>query len=340
MIPTEVSWSSSPIRAEALEEAGGDAVATAGAGSEAATAGSAGATATTDAAQTARIYDATDLKGIFEHITDRDLEAAQRELNGETVSTRSDGTPYDHVDEVRNAQNGLMNRIDTLKKMIGSGRLTPDASGLPSVGSATSASSSTAQRKMCPAPLASGELSALLDRVKDGEKLPPDIVDAVAATVAREETTDRDRYTALHILGLAGARQYRSLLERYLEDPADPMLARIAILGLARYWSEPERYLDYVVRAVEGQEWDYLDDVQLVAISIAGDYLSDHDDPDLLRTLIGKAQAAPRGTGMRGATLDALARAMGLTWPEIVRREQDPDYGPKLIAQAAARLPV
>jgi len=193
---------------------------------------------------------------------------------------------------------------------------------------------------MCPAPLASGELSALLERAKDGEKLPPEAVDEAAATVAVDETTDRDRYTGLHILGVAQARQYRSLLEQYLEDPSDPMLARIAILGLARYWNEPEPYLDYIARAVDGQEWDYLDDVQLAAISIAGDYLRDHDNPELLRTLIGKAEAAPRGTGIRNATLDALARALGLAWPEIARREQDPDYGPKLIAEAAARLPV
>lgn len=192
---------------------------------------------------------------------------------------------------------------------------------------------------MCPALLASGELSALLEQVKAGDKLPPETVDAVAATVEHEETSDRDRYTGLHILGLAQARQYRSLLERFLEDPDDPMLARIALLGLARYWNEADAYLDHVTQAVDGQEWDYLGDVQLTAISIAGDYLSDHDSPELLRTLIDRAEAAPRGTAERNAALDALARAIGLTWPEIARREQDPDYGAKLIAEAAARLP-
>jgi hypothetical protein len=41
-----------------------------------------------------------------EHLTDRDLDAARRELNGEVVATKSNGVPWDHVDEVRNAQDG------------------------------------------------------------------------------------------------------------------------------------------------------------------------------------------------------------------------------------------
>lgn len=193
---------------------------------------------------------------------------------------------------------------------------------------------------MCPAPLASAELSALLERAKDGETFPSATIDAVAETASLEETTRGDRYTALFILGLARARQYRSLLEHYLDAEAtdEPMLARTAILGLARYWNEPERYLDYVVGAVDGYEWDDLEDVRIVAISIAGDYLKDHDNPELLRKVIDIARTEPRGEGTRPAALTALARSMGLTWPEIIQRERDPDYGSKLIAEAEARL--
>lgn len=50
-----------------------------------------------------------------EHLTDRDLDAARRELNSEVVATKSNGVPWDHVDEVRNAQDGLVNRIGQLK---------------------------------------------------------------------------------------------------------------------------------------------------------------------------------------------------------------------------------
>ncbi|AGL14300.1 hypothetical protein L083_0790 [Actinoplanes sp. N902-109] len=57
-----------------------------------------------------------------EHLTEKDLDGARRELNGEVVARKSDGTPWDHVDEVRNAQRGLVNRIKQLKREIGDSR--------------------------------------------------------------------------------------------------------------------------------------------------------------------------------------------------------------------------
>ncbi|MBM9439940.1 polymorphic toxin type 28 domain-containing protein [Actinacidiphila bryophytorum] len=52
---------------------------------------------------------------IAEHLTFRDLDAAQRELGGEVVARKADGTPWDHVGEVRDAQKGLLNRIHQIK---------------------------------------------------------------------------------------------------------------------------------------------------------------------------------------------------------------------------------
>lgn len=61
---------------------------------------------------------------IKEHLTDRDLDAARRELNGETVATKADGTPWDHVDEVQNAQRGLVNRIGQINRQLGDSRIS------------------------------------------------------------------------------------------------------------------------------------------------------------------------------------------------------------------------
>jgi hypothetical protein len=57
-----------------------------------------------------------------EHLTEKDLDAARRELNGEVVARKSTGQPWDHVDEVRNAQRGLVRRIDQLKRLLGDSR--------------------------------------------------------------------------------------------------------------------------------------------------------------------------------------------------------------------------
>jgi hypothetical protein len=59
-----------------------------------------------------------------EHLTDRYLDAARRELNGEVVATKSTGRPRDQLDEVRNAQNGLVNRIGQLKRLLGDSRVS------------------------------------------------------------------------------------------------------------------------------------------------------------------------------------------------------------------------
>ena len=61
-----------------------------------------------------------------EHLTDADLDAARRERSGEVVARKSDGTPWDHVTEVREAQNGLLNQINRLQRRLGDSRLSPD----------------------------------------------------------------------------------------------------------------------------------------------------------------------------------------------------------------------
>jgi hypothetical protein len=61
-----------------------------------------------------------------EHLTEKDLDGARRELNGEVVARKGDGTPWDHVTEVREAQNGLSNQINRLKRQLSDSRLAPE----------------------------------------------------------------------------------------------------------------------------------------------------------------------------------------------------------------------
>jgi RHS repeat-associated protein len=64
---------------------------------------------------------------VADHLQSKDLSAARRELRGEVVARRRDGTPYDHVKEVRDAQAGLYNRIGAIKRRMNDTRsLTPE----------------------------------------------------------------------------------------------------------------------------------------------------------------------------------------------------------------------
>ncbi|MGH3874908.1 MAG: polymorphic toxin type 28 domain-containing protein [Pseudonocardiaceae bacterium] len=64
---------------------------------------------------------------ISEHLTQRDLDAAKRETDGEVVARKPDGTPFDHVKEVRDAQRGLLNRIEDIKRRLGDTRIPDEA---------------------------------------------------------------------------------------------------------------------------------------------------------------------------------------------------------------------
>jgi len=66
------------------------------------------------------------IDNVKEHLQYKDLDAARRELNGEVVATKSDGTPWDHVHEVRDAQNALMNIIDRAKRKLDDSRVSDE----------------------------------------------------------------------------------------------------------------------------------------------------------------------------------------------------------------------
>ncbi|MFF1446248.1 polymorphic toxin type 28 domain-containing protein [Streptomyces sp. NPDC058295] len=58
------------------------------------------------------------LDRISEHLQMKDLTAAARELKGEVVARKADGTPWDHVHEVVDAQKGLINTIGDINKRL------------------------------------------------------------------------------------------------------------------------------------------------------------------------------------------------------------------------------
>jgi ribosomal protein S15P/S13E len=68
-------------------------------------------------------YEPTKTDRLAEHLTPKDLEGAQRELNGEVVKTKSGGDPWDHIHEVRDAQNGLVNRIQAIQRRLADTRI-------------------------------------------------------------------------------------------------------------------------------------------------------------------------------------------------------------------------
>ena len=108
----------------------------------------------------------------------------------------------------------------------------------------------------------------VLEQATNG-KLSARDQDAVAEAL-RSGDQSLDLYTLLLALGRTMATRHRTVVESFLDAESDPMLARLALQILCKFWSESERYLPWIERALAGLDWDTDDDVRQMATSIAG----------------------------------------------------------------------
>lgn len=67
----------------------------------------------------------TKTDALKQNILNGELDAARREAAGEFVVRKANGQPFDHVTELRDAQNGLLKRIRNIKIDLGNPTLDP-----------------------------------------------------------------------------------------------------------------------------------------------------------------------------------------------------------------------
>jgi hypothetical protein len=183
-------------------------------------------------------------------------------------------------------------------------------------------------------------LDDLLWRSESGEISPSEVAE-VAATLAASEASE-DAYTLLLILGKSGAVQHRSVVERWLPCLEDPMMARLALQVLCNYWDETPRYLPWVLKGLRRLSWDTEDVVRLAAISIAGEYLRNGQDQELLRLLMDTFESLGERLTVREAAYSALCRAAGRSWRDIPSAARHMDFerdvDPSVLSSARRRL--
>lgn len=137
-------------------------------------------------------------------------------------------------------------------------------------------------------------------------------VERVSKALTDPSTTAR-RYTLLHIIGRAGGPRYRSLVEDHLDSPDDPMVARLALQILCRFWGLAGEYREVLRAFVAGVAWDDEDDVRQLAVFEAGELLELQDDSVLLNELLRLTSDGDGNPVLRDAAVRALARAVGVT---------------------------
>lgn len=136
------------------------------------------------------------------------------------------------------------------------------------------------------------------------EKELRDIADGLASS--------KDPYEGLLVLGRAEAKQYRGLVEGYLDASDNPMLARLALQILCRYWDLTEQYLCQIMTFMEGVDWDEEDDVRLMAIGCAGSFLLNHSCKPLLAALLRIFHDTNERQLIREVAYRALAESTGV----------------------------
>jgi hypothetical protein len=163
-------------------------------------------------------------------------------------------------------------------------------------------------------------LDELLEEAKWGKLTDKELAYVVQEIKATTPDDDADLYTLIHILGKADATEHKQLLEGFLDYPSDPMISSIALAALCNYWGYANEYLDQIKMFIKGAEWDPDNDVRLIAISCAGQYLKEASDKELLQQLLALYENAEEDELCREAAYEAIALAMGQTWDEILNQ--------------------
>lgn len=125
-------------------------------------------------------------------------------------------------------------------------------------------------------------------------------------------------YTLLLIVGRdPNGIQYRSLVEKFLDYPKEPMLSRLALKTVCNYWGLTKNYLGTVKSFVKGVSWDDSEDIRLVAISTSGEYLRETIDKELLQQILEVYENLHESPLVRSSAFEALLRTIGMDWNEI-----------------------
>lgn len=124
-------------------------------------------------------------------------------------------------------------------------------------------------------------------------------------------------YDFLLILGSANATEYRATVEQYLHYPADPMLSRLALQILCRYWGETKDYIEVLCKFIEGVDWDDEEDVRDMALSCACEVFKESSSPRLLKYVYDVFSNPHEDSISRGAAYEGLAVLFGKDVSEL-----------------------
>ncbi len=157
-------------------------------------------------------------------------------------------------------------------------------------------------------------LHKLIGKANEGRLSARELQQVVEALVSGG---NEDPYTVLLVIGRADAIQHRSLVEKYLQCHEDPMLARLALQILCRYWGLTASYIGGLEQFVRRVDWDEGEDVRMMAIGCAGTFLAENRLPRLLSLLLKIYRDDREEQTIREAAYRAVGEAAGKQFDEL-----------------------
>jgi hypothetical protein len=177
----------------------------------------------------------------------------------------------------------------------------------------------------------------LIRKASNGTITPQEVANVANAL----ESGTGDEYRCLLILGRANAVRYRQLVERYLDRRDDPMLARLSLQVLCRYWGLASDYSEVLQKFIQKVDWDSEDDVRIMAISCCESIVAQKEHVDLLRLLYTIVCDPQEDSIAREAAYSALAISTGKAPSELpspARFDIDTDIQEEVMKEIERRL--
>ncbi len=172
------------------------------------------------------------------------------------------------------------------------------------------------------------EIDFLIKKYNETGFSPEEIAYVLQRIKEAKPGDDADLGIFICLFGKVGGPEYRELIERFIDYPTQPWVSVQALNTLCTDWDLTAEYLPKVKEFIKGVDWDESDEVRLIALSIAGEYLRKTFEKELLQLLIsffedlGKNDTFQEKRDYARAFLQScayqnLARAMGKEWEEI-----------------------
>jgi hypothetical protein len=166
--------------------------------------------------------------------------------------------------------------------------------------------------------------------------------DAAAAELANPNSKV-DPAILMSILRKDMTRSYEALMAPFLKVP-NYRIALDALIYICLEYGQTARYIDDILRFMRGVPSDSRDGIRRYAISIAGGYLNEAHNTEVLRELINIAENET-DKRIREEAYQALFKALGHNGPPYGERdindERERDYealGPGIVQEANQRL--